>query len=152
MKSSHPIEVDVKNSKEIEGIFDSISYAKGASIIRMLAHTIGFEHFRKIIAGYLNKFKFKNAETLDLWQCFDEYPDNPIKDVSIQDLMSSWTKKTGYPYISASRSGTKLVLSQSRYMRDMSGSEAMPKDNWIVPLHIVNGKSSMVVFLKECKY
>ena len=41
MKSSHPIEVPVKNPDEIGQIFDAISYSKGASVIRMLATFLG---------------------------------------------------------------------------------------------------------------
>jgi len=37
----------VKNSSQIDEIFDTISYAKGASIIRMLHSFIGEEAFKK---------------------------------------------------------------------------------------------------------
>ena len=36
LKSSHPIEVEVRDPKQISEIFDGISYSKGASVIRML--------------------------------------------------------------------------------------------------------------------
>src|SRR5680860_657868 len=36
LASSHSIEVDIDDTEEIRSIFDSISYSKGASIIRML--------------------------------------------------------------------------------------------------------------------
>ena len=35
LKSSHPIEVEVGHPSEVDEIFDSISYNKGASVIRM---------------------------------------------------------------------------------------------------------------------
>ncbi|KAL3318781.1 hypothetical protein Ciccas_002565, partial [Cichlidogyrus casuarinus] len=41
LRSSHPIEVEVGPPSEVDEIFDSISYAKGASIINMLYHWIG---------------------------------------------------------------------------------------------------------------
>lgn len=43
LDSSHPIEVPVGHPAEIDEIFDAISYAKGASVIRMLYHYIGDE-------------------------------------------------------------------------------------------------------------
>ena len=41
LENSHPIEVKVGNPDEINQIFDSISYCKGSSIIRMLNDFIG---------------------------------------------------------------------------------------------------------------
>jgi puromycin-sensitive aminopeptidase len=43
---SHPIEVDVGHAREIDEIFDAISYRKGASIIRMLESYIGASVFQ----------------------------------------------------------------------------------------------------------
>jgi aminopeptidase N len=41
--------------------FDTISYDKGASILRMMANFIGIETFNEGVAAYLNKHKFGNA-------------------------------------------------------------------------------------------
>jgi puromycin-sensitive aminopeptidase len=41
LMSSHPIEVHVEKTSELFQIFDSISYCKGSSIIRMLNEFIG---------------------------------------------------------------------------------------------------------------
>ena len=46
LTTSHPISVEVKDPKEIEAIFDSISYKKGAAIIHMLEN-IGKKHASK---------------------------------------------------------------------------------------------------------
>ena len=41
LTSSHPIEVEVLNSAQVNEIFDAISYCKGASVIRMLVTFLG---------------------------------------------------------------------------------------------------------------
>ena len=46
LESSHPISVDVKNPDEIKSIFDSISYDKGSSIIRMMNSYLSEKTFR----------------------------------------------------------------------------------------------------------
>eukprot|EP00058_Branchiostoma_floridae_P012436 XP_002597924.1 hypothetical protein BRAFLDRAFT_79834 [Branchiostoma floridae] len=43
LKNSHPIEVPVGHPDEVDEIFDTISYSKGASVIRMLHDFIGDE-------------------------------------------------------------------------------------------------------------
>lgn len=45
LRSSHPIEVPVKDALEIGQIFDHISYLKGSSVIRMLANHLGEKTF-----------------------------------------------------------------------------------------------------------
>src|SRR5690349_3383147 len=47
LRSSHPIDVDVKSPAEITQIFDAISYCKGASVIRMLNAFLGTETFKQ---------------------------------------------------------------------------------------------------------
>ena len=46
--------------------FDSISYDKGASIIRMMAGFIGPDIFDRALVAYINKFQFGNAEKVRL--------------------------------------------------------------------------------------
>ena len=48
LENSHPIEVPVGHPSEVEEIFDTISYNKGASVIRMLYDYIGHDPFRKV--------------------------------------------------------------------------------------------------------
>ena len=53
LRSSHPIEVPVKDALEIDQIFDAISYLKGSSVIRMLSGHLGVEVFLRGVSDYL---------------------------------------------------------------------------------------------------
>ena len=55
LESSHPISIPVGHPDEINEIFDRISYAKGASIIRMMDKFLSEETFRKGLSNYLTK-------------------------------------------------------------------------------------------------
>lgn len=79
LQSSHPVEVPIKHATEVDEIFDSISYSKGASIIRMLVSFLGNETFRKGMVSYLNRFKYANASTEDLWASLSEYSKKDVK-------------------------------------------------------------------------
>lgn len=61
LENSHPIEVPVNHPNEINEIFDTISYAKGASIIRMLCDHLGTEVFFRGLHDYLMKHKWGNG-------------------------------------------------------------------------------------------
>lgn len=47
LESSHPISVEVNDPAEIISLFDSISYSKGASIIRMMNAYLTEATFKK---------------------------------------------------------------------------------------------------------
>lgn len=61
LHNSHLIEVEVNQPSEIDEIFNSISYNKGASVIRMLYTYIGGDCFKKGMKDYLTKFAYNNA-------------------------------------------------------------------------------------------
>lgn len=63
--ATHPIVQVAENPDQITELFDSITYSKGASVIRMLADYMGEENFQKGVTNYLTKYKFKNAVTDD---------------------------------------------------------------------------------------
>ena len=54
LSNSHPVSVSVHDPKEIEAIFDAISYKKGAAIVHMLEDTLGEAVVRKGLRKYLN--------------------------------------------------------------------------------------------------
>ena len=86
----------VKDPKEIEAIFDTISYKKGSSIIHMLEHYLGKEVLQAGLKEYLNKHKFGNAVTKDLWRALTKATANKI---DVEAIMNTWTLQMGYPLI-----------------------------------------------------
>lgn len=85
VRSSHPIEVAVRDALDVNQIFDKISYLKGCSIIRMLASHLGIKSFLKGIALYLKEHAYKNARTEDLWSALSEASG---QDVNVSPLQS----------------------------------------------------------------
>lgn len=145
LRSSHPIEVPVKSPTEISQIFDSISYSKGASIIRMLVGWLGEETFKKGIQAYLKKFKLSNARTEDLWTSLSEASGKPVNE-----MMGGWTKHIGYPVIDVkSVSEGKIEVTQQRFLS--SGDVAKEEDQmvWTVPLFPENESNSVAIDKKS---
>lgn len=58
---SHPISIPVKHPDEISEIFDTISYLKGASIIRMMDHFLGRTTLRHGLSSYLQSLYVDQA-------------------------------------------------------------------------------------------
>ena len=115
LKSTRPIEFPVEKPEEAAGMFDVLTYEKGASVLRMLEQYLGAEAFRDGIRLYLRKHEYANAETTDLWDALEESTREPVRG-----LMDSWIFQPGYPLISVEKDGRALVVSQElfRYLQD----------------------------------
>ncbi|XP_036887781.1 glutamyl aminopeptidase [Sturnira hondurensis] len=130
LMSSHPIVVTVSNPDEITSVFDTISYSKGTSILRMLEDWISPENFQKGCQAYLKKYKFKNAKTSDFWGALEEASNLPVKEV-----MDTWTKQMGYPVLSVEN---KRTIIQKRFLLDARANLSQPPSDlgytWNIPV------------------
>ena len=129
LRSSHPIEVPVQSAGQIAQIFDAISYAKGSSLLRMIANWLGEDVMIKGVSNYLNKFKYGNAKTEDLWNALSEASG---KDVT--KVMSTWTKKIGYPVVTVIEDGNKVTFVQNRYLS--TGDVQPEEDTTVYPVFL----------------
>ncbi len=137
LRSSHAIEVPVRDPAAISQIFDSISYSKGASVIRMLVAHLGEDVFVRGLQAYLRKHAYANARTSDLWDALAKASGRPVNAI-----MEGWTRHVGYPVVSVSAdSATSLAVAQSRFLA--SGLPAPGEDDvtWHVPLCLSTEKS-----------
>jgi len=129
LKSTRPIEFPVEKPEEAAGMFDVLTYEKGASVLRMLEQYLGAEAFRDGIRVYLKRHAYGNAETTDLWDALEDSTKQPVRA-----LMDSWIFQPGYPLISAERRGRDLVLAQRlfRYLQD----DDVPARRFHVPVFV----------------
>lgn len=130
LAESHPIEVEINHAREIDEIFDAISYRKGASVIRMLQSYLGAESFQKSLASYIKRHACSNAKTEDLWAALEEGSGEPVNK-----LMTSWTKQQGYPVVSVKVNNQKLEFDQSQFL----SSGAQGEGHWIIPITLCFG-------------
>ena len=82
------------------------------------------------VSNYLKKFEYSNAETQDLWQSLSEVWTDSTKDLTISEIMESWTTKSGFPVVHFDGK----VLKQKRFLLN---TEANPDSTlWHVPISI----------------
>ncbi|KAL4228484.1 Endoplasmic reticulum aminopeptidase 1 [Mactra antiquata] len=116
LENSHPINLPVDNPNQINEMFDTITYDKGASIIRMLSNYLGDDVFKSGLTSYLKRFKYKNAASNDLWTSLSQAVVSDTSDVNVRSLMRTWTEQMGYPVITLTRSGSKVTIKQERFL------------------------------------
>ncbi|RNF04316.1 aminopeptidase-like protein [Trypanosoma conorhini] len=131
LRSSHPVEVDVQNAKEIDDIFDAISYSKGGSIVRMVVNFIGEAAFQKGMTAYLKHFAYGNATTEDLWNFLGKAAGKPLAPI-----LEFWTSKQGYPFLTVTSSPDKktLQITQNRFLATACASDKEDETVWKIPL------------------
>eukprot|EP00794_Sanderia_malayensis_P019482 gene19482-21406_t len=116
LASSHPIVMPVEHPKKIKEIFDSITYRKGSSIIRMLDHYLGKDLFRKGLAEYLKSHQFSGATNEDLWKAFSK-----VSGLDILTMMKTWTLQMGFPLVTLKidqSDGSKATIEQKHFLLD----------------------------------
>eukprot|EP00514_Thraustochytrium_sp_LLF1b_P000018 CAMPEP_0184519588 /NCGR_PEP_ID=MMETSP0198_2-20121128/6710_1 /TAXON_ID=1112570 /ORGANISM="Thraustochytrium sp., Strain LLF1b" /LENGTH=912 /DNA_ID=CAMNT_0026910121 /DNA_START=34 /DNA_END=2771 /DNA_ORIENTATION=+ len=139
--SSHPIEVPIKHAEEVEAVFDAISYFKGASVVRLIYSFLGGDFFKQGLQLYMDRFKYKNTETTDLWQAWEDVSKLPVKKV-----MASWTSQMGFPVVTVKSaawnedcSSCTVKLEQSWFIADGSKHPDTKKKLWSIPLMVTMG-------------
>ncbi|XP_053387330.1 aminopeptidase N-like isoform X1 [Mercenaria mercenaria] len=123
--SSHPVYVPVAHPDEINEIFDRISYAKGASIIRMMRFFLGDATFQHGLTRYLNSLRYGAAFHDDLWFALGNQSlaeSNPISNV--KEIMDTWTLQMNYPVVTIMHgSSGSITLKQHRYLQDPNATD-----------------------------
>jgi puromycin-sensitive aminopeptidase len=138
LKSTRPIEFPVAKPEEAAGMFDVLTYEKGASVLRMLEQYLGAEPFRDGIRLYLQRHKYGNAETTDLWDALEDSTAQPVRA-----LMDTWIFQPGFPMISVEKTPGGVRLSQRifRYLQDGSDHDR----KWHAPIFLRAGGKSGVI-------
>lgn len=93
---------------EIPALFDpAIVYAKGARLMFMLLRLMGEKAFFSGLRDYFKQFKYQNTVGSNLWASLQ-----PYADFDVEEFMTSWLSKPGYPVITAGRP-TRFLLDGS---------------------------------------
>lgn len=139
-KSTHPIQTPVLTEEQAANAFDSITYIKGQSFLRMLEAYLGEDQFRKGMRAYMAKHQYSNTTTADLWAALEKASGKPVAR-----LASDWTNQPGFPLLRVSQvcenGKRRVTIAQEQYRIDEPATEARL---WNVPVQLgtVGGKSA----------
>jgi len=125
LASARPIEARVESPNDASGMFDVLTYTKGAAVLRMIEQWLGPQQFRDGIRRYLAAHAYANTATHDLWDALEAESGQPVRRI-----MNAWIFQPGYPAISVQRDGDVIRLTQRRF------APSQPDDSttWAVPL------------------
>ncbi|MCB1257199.1 MAG: M1 family metallopeptidase [Microthrixaceae bacterium] len=133
--STRPIEYPVISPADSEGMFDILTYEKGASVVRMLEQHLGEETFRRGIAAYLADHAYGVTETTDLWDSLEAVSSQPVRKI-----MDGWIFRGGHPSVTVTPTERGVRLEQQRFAyasgRSDDASATTPDDRWLIPMSV----------------
>jgi puromycin-sensitive aminopeptidase len=128
LHSTRPVEFEVNSPQEADEMFDSLTYGKGCSVLRMIEQFIGEEAFRSGVGSYLRAHAYGNTVTADLWAGLDGASEWPVGEI-----MDTWILQRGFPQLEVSGHGDRLGLRQRRFL-------AIPDERdttlWRIPVNL----------------
>ena len=111
LENSRPVEFDVETPDQAEEMFDVLTYEKGSTVLRMFQMFIGEEAFQNGVEAYLNKFKFENTNSSDLWDALSEASNQPLNKI-----LPFWIREKGYPFLQVDCSNNFLTIKQKPFL------------------------------------
>ncbi len=135
LASTRAIEYPVASSDDAEGMYDLLTYEKGAATVRMLEQHLGADAFRDGVRHYLRRHSHANTETHDLWDALAESTGEPAREV-----MDSWIFQGGHPVVTVATGDDPetITLTQERFRYDGQPD----KTRWQVPVVVSTGTNS----------
>jgi glutamyl aminopeptidase len=141
--ASHPI----INNATMTGSFDTIDYAKGGSVLRMMRGMLGESVFMTGVRQYLQHFQYSNAYSTDLFTELTAAAAAAGQTVNVTEIMSEWTAVAGYPLVSCTTSvgrvsgdSVQWSCTQSRFYSYSEPSPASTK--WTIHVTATTAPSS----------
>ena len=139
VESTRPIEYPVGSPEEANEMFDSLTYIKGSSVLRMLEQFLGEETFRKGVSQYLKDHAYGNTETSDLWNALEQASGEPVGEV-----MDTWIFQSGFPRISVDGEPGAYTISQEQFRYLEPGDH-----RWQVPILMRSSAGEERLLLSE---
>ncbi|XP_016366274.1 aminopeptidase Ey-like [Sinocyclocheilus rhinocerous] len=148
--SSHPLssrEHEVITPDQIDQLFDTITYSKGAAILRMLSEFLTESVFANGLHNYLHEYAYSNTVYTDLWKKLQEVvdADSSIQlPASINEIMNRWILQMGFPVVTIdTRTGS---ITQQHFLIHPEAVVDKPSDynyEWFVPITWMKSGSNM---------
>jgi len=129
LPSTHPVVQRIETVEQAGLAFDSITYDKGAAVIRMLIESIGPDDFRAGLRRYMRKHAYGNTVDTDLWTVMQEVAAQPILAIE-----RDFTRQPGLPLVRVGSRGEGIRLEQGRFFAQPE--TGAPAERWKLPLEV----------------
>ncbi|CAH0725372.1 unnamed protein product, partial [Brenthis ino] len=136
---------DVVDNPSITAHFSTSSYAKGASVLRMLEHFVGGETFRKALVLYLKENLYGIGYPVDMYNAFRKACEEDgsfqltYPGVDVGEVFDNWVQNRGAPVVNVNVDMSTGVISISQERFQLTGT--IPDTIWHIPITWTHGGS-----------
>ncbi|GAB1862314.1 Aminopeptidase N [Camponotus japonicus] len=136
--SSQSMTREVSNQSQLEGIGDPVTYAKAASIVRMMSFMFGTNVFELALRDYIHNNKEEGLGHPDaLWEAIENRTHLQqliTQSITVKTIMDTWTTQAGYPVVSVNidDKGVLHITQQRFLLRNLNKTST--NVTWWVPL------------------
>ncbi len=129
--TTHPVVQHIETVEQASQAFDSITYSKGESVIRMLEAYVGEDAWREGVRRYMKQHAYGNTVSDDLWRAVEGAAGKPIMQIA-----HAFTLQPGVPLIrvgaqACTAGHTTVALEQGEFTKDRPDKKALA---WRVPV------------------
>jgi aminopeptidase N len=129
--TTHPVVQHIATVEQASQAFDSITYSKGESVIRMLEAYVGPDAWRAGVRAYMKAHAYGNTVSDDLWRNIEKAAGKPVTAIA-----HDFTLQPGIPMISVADAvcaggKTTIKLTQGEFSQDQADKKAL---SWRVPV------------------
>ena len=116
--TTHPIEMPIDSTSDFFTVFDAITYEKGSSVLKQLAHYTGEEGYRRGVSAYLNAFSYDTTELSDFIGHIEG-----STGVDLERWTDEWLYKAGFNTLSTA------IVCDGKELKELRINQAAPDDN-----------------------
>ena len=91
--NTHPVCQNIENSEESTEIFDSITYCKGAAVLKQLFYIIGPSQFSESMKIYFKTFRWLNSDMNDFFNIIQKVLTKNKMEFDIEEWKLDWILK-----------------------------------------------------------
>lgn len=134
--TTHPVVQNVPDTQTSEGIFDGITYAKGAASLKQLHFLVGEQAFIEGLQDYFKKFAFRNTTLNDFLHSIGKY-----SKVDVESWSKKWLKSRGIHRVSPAFECEEGKIKEFKIIQDknLSGSY-VPRKTFFESYKLDQGK------------
>ncbi|KAM3609680.1 uncharacterized protein V6R79_018407 [Siganus canaliculatus] len=140
LTSSHPLssnEDSIILPDQISEQFDTISYSKGAAVLRMLSDFLSEPVFVYGLNSYLNYYAYSNTIGSDLWHHLQMAVEanNVSLPRPVGEIMNHWVLQMGFPVVTIDTTTGKV--SQKHFLLDPESNLTVNSPynyEWLIPI------------------
>uniref|UniRef100_A0A2A4IXQ9 ERAP1-like C-terminal domain-containing protein n=1 Tax=Heliothis virescens TaxID=7102 RepID=A0A2A4IXQ9_HELVI len=126
-------------------MFSTVTYNKGASIIRMTEHLLGFDVHRTGLRNYLKDLAYKTVQPIDLFTALESAGNQAGalsaygSDFDFVKYYESWTEQPGHPVLNVqiNHQTGQMTITQRRF--DIDTGHSVQNRNYIIPITFTTG-------------